>query len=92
MKKLVFLAVAIALLVALGAVPASADGPNWSKICKALNDVGLSHGQCVSTAVHFAQACSCEGNNWPVCVCKSTLNFGLYFDNLGQCVSAIRTH
>jgi hypothetical protein len=39
MKKLVFLAVAIALLVALGAVPASADGPpNASYVCKALAD------------------------------------------------------
>jgi hypothetical protein len=97
MKKLVFLAVAIALLVALGAVPASVDGPpNASQFCKAWAEWADSchwpwcvfpfdsHGECVSET----QACLYDGNTGPVCVCKTWGNLG--YKDQGQCVSALR--
>ena len=88
MKKFGFFAavlmlVAAVMLVAPQPQPAQAT-PGVSQLCTDLNDLGLSHGECVSTIQAFVNS----GNANPVGVCKLFGNLG--FKNQGQCVSFLR--
>lgn len=66
--------------------PASASNPdNISQYCSAVDDLGVSHGQCVSTL-------NTSNNGTPSGACKYLQTFYAayyeqYFGNTGSCVS-----
>jgi hypothetical protein len=77
----------VAAPLAIGfAGPASAGAtPNLSQFCSASGDLGVSHGQCVST-LHTSN------NGTPSGACKYLQTFypdyySQYFGNAGQCAS-----
>lgn len=86
MKKVLVGAVsAVALSLALAAMPAQAAGLNGSELCKAYNNFGASHGECTS---------AWESNKGTVAFCKWAKDtfpaaFDASFKNLGQCVSEL---
>jgi hypothetical protein len=93
MKRLI--ALVVVLVVVLGAsfiaVANNDDYKNASQFCEANEDLGVSHGKCVSTV----NACFRDGNTGPVCICKFFLyalpdDFYTEFNNLGECISYIR--
>lgn len=87
MKKLLIGAVsAVALSFALAATPALAG--DASKICKANNDFGLTHGECTSLLA--------GGNSIAPVACKNYRDtqpalFDAQFKSLGDCVSYVRS-
>jgi hypothetical protein len=77
----------VAAPLAIGfAGPASASNPdNLSQYCSAVGDLGVSHGQCVSTL-------QTSNNGTPAGACKYMQTFEpgyyeQYFGNTGSCVS-----
>jgi len=65
--------------------PASAATPNISHYCSGIGNLGLSHGQCVSTL-------TTSNNGTPSGACKYLVTFypdyyAKYFTDFGSCVS-----
>lgn len=65
--------------------PASAGTPNISQYCTGIGNLGVSHGQCVSTL-------TTSNNGTPSGACKYLQAFypdyySQYFGNSGSCVS-----
>jgi len=93
MKKLLTLMIALALVVGAPAY-VLADGPykNASDFCNDMGDFGESHGKCVSIVENLFN----RGNSTPVGICKvwellCPISFYAEYENLGQCVSDLRT-
>jgi len=76
----------VAAPLAIGfAGPASAGTPNISQYCTAIGDLGISHGQCVSTL-------TTSNNGTPSGACNYLQTFypayySQYFGDFGSCVS-----
>ena len=76
----------VAAPLAIGlAGPASAGTPNISQYCTGIGDLGVSHGQCVSTL-------TTSNNGTPSGACKYLRTFypayyDQYFGNFGSCAS-----
>jgi hypothetical protein len=93
MSKKVF-AVLLAAVFVFGSLATVAQAGNivsdhivpFCKCVTAKPHCGWTQGQCVSFFVK-----RCNGNNWPVKICKSHWRKFWCFKNVGQCVSFLRT-
>lgn len=93
MKRLLALTIVLAFVVG-SPVFVLAEGPyrNASEFCKDYNDLGESHGKCVSIVENLFN----RGNADVVGICKvwellCPESFYEQYDNLGQCISDLRT-
>ncbi len=87
---MVVLVAAIMMLIQLSAPGTVSADPNiasqGSEVCTLLDDLGVSHGACVSLYQSFFNS----GNTAPVFFCQYLDLLGVLPTNIGQCVSALR--
>jgi hypothetical protein len=89
MKKLLIAGAAAAALFSFGAAPASA-APNFSQLCTANGDLGVSHGECTSILNGYYN--KGQGSNDAAALCRDFRAedpdfFGAAWGNLGKCVA-----